>query len=269
MHCAHDCLKSFILLSFLAAPAAFGHEFWIEPSNFRPPVGAVVAARVMVGEGFLGEAKLRDETHILRFEMVGPYGETPMVGRPGAEPAGVARIEAPGVHLVGYASRPRTVSLEGDKLDQYIREEGLEPFFRGDRPSKIEDHYSRYAKCLLLAGDAPPSSKGYDSRLGFALELIPQRDPAGLPAGAKLPLILLKDGRPLPDAQVSARKRGQPDTRIVTRSDAQGRVFLELPEAGVWLVHSVFIRPIPSQAENWQSLWASLTFEIPELPSSD
>ena len=258
-----------VFIALLAAPVALGHEFWIEPSDFRPPVGAVVAARVMVGENFFGEAKLRDDTHIVRFEMVGPEGESPMVGRPGSEPAGLARIAVPGVHLVGYQSHPRTVSLEGGKLEQYIREEGLEPFFRGGLPAKIEDHYSRYAKSLLLAGGASPSSPGYDQRLGFALELIPQRDPAGLPAGASLPLVLLRDGRPLADAQVTARKRGQPATRLTARSDAKGKVSFQLPEPGVWLVHSVFIRPLPDRAESWESLWASLTFEIPESPSSD
>lgn len=258
-----------VFIALLAAPVALGHEFWIEPSDFRPPVGSVVAARVMVGENFFGEAKLRDDTHIVRFEIVGPEGGNPMVGRPGSEPAGLARIAAPGVHLVGYESHPRNVSLEGAKLDQYIREEGLEPFFRGDRPAKIEDHYSRYAKSLLLAGGAPPSSRGYDQRLGFALELIPQRDPAGLSAGESLPLILLRDGRPLAEAQVTARKRGQPSTKLTARSDEKGRVSFPLSGPGVWMVNSVFIRPLPDQADSWESLWASLTFEIPESPSSD
>jgi uncharacterized GH25 family protein len=256
-------------LALLVAPVALGHEFWIEPSDFRPPVGSVVAARVMVGENFLGEAKLRDDSHILRFEMVGPGGGTPMIGRPGAEPAGLARIPAAGVYLVGYESQPRKVSLEGDKLDQYIREEGLEPFFRGGRPEKIEDRYSRYAKSLLVAGGAAPAARGWEKKLGFALELVPERDPAGIAAGASLPLILLRDGRPLAGAQVSARKRGQPATRLTARSDDHGRVSFQLPEPGVWMVNSVFIRPVPGSADDWESLWASLTFEIPAPASSD
>ena len=45
-------LSVFVLLA-LAAPAA-AHDFWIEPSNFRPAVGAKVPLRLLIGQDFAG-----------------------------------------------------------------------------------------------------------------------------------------------------------------------------------------------------------------------
>jgi hypothetical protein len=38
----------------VAAPA-FAHDFWIEPSSFRPPWGPTLEVRLSVGQGFRGE----------------------------------------------------------------------------------------------------------------------------------------------------------------------------------------------------------------------
>ena len=55
--------------------------------------------------------------------------------------------------------------------------------------------------------------------------------------------------------------------RLTARTDAQGAFSLDLPRAGVWLIKSVHMVRTSfwsfSDAD-WISLWASLTFEVPE-----
>ena len=49
------------------------------------------------------------------------------------------------------------------------------------------------------------------------------------------------------------------------RSDANGAFSFTLPRAGVWLIKSVhMVRAGFFASEDWDSLWASLTFEAPE-----
>jgi hypothetical protein len=43
-----------------------------------------------------------------------------------------------------------------------------------------------------------------------------------------------------------------------------GRAAFRLPQAGVWLVKAVQMIPFDGGKADWQSFWASLTFEIPE-----
>lgn len=247
----------------LASSQIRAHDFWIEPSTYRPRVGSVISARAFVGQDFRGDAIARNESRIVRFVLAGPSEEQPLLGRPGADPAGIARLESSGLHVIGYESRPSSVELSVETLQNYIEEEGLEPFFGGDPSKPIRDHFSRCAKSIVLAGDAGSHSKGYDRRLGCTLELIPERNPYALGKSAKFPVRLVQGGKPLEGALVVAMERGHPERKLTGRTDAQGRVRFELPVPGVWLIKSVWVRPVTGKDDEWESFWASLTFEVP------
>jgi uncharacterized GH25 family protein len=79
-----------------------------------------------------------------------------------------------------------------------------------------------------------------------------------------LPLQLLYQGKPLAGALIIAFNRDRPMEKLKLRTDADGRVRMTLARAGVWLVTSVHMTPasLLSRAD-WESLWASLTFELP------
>jgi uncharacterized GH25 family protein len=79
-----------------------------------------------------------------------------------------------------------------------------------------------------------------------------------------MPLRLLFEGKPLAGALVVAINRENPEKRVSARSDASGRATFDLAPGGVWLVKAVHMVPAPpSSAADWESLWASLTFQIP------
>ncbi|MCA1580498.1 MAG: DUF4198 domain-containing protein [Acidobacteria bacterium] len=86
-----------VLAFFLAlAPAALSaHDFWIEPSSFRPGVREDFTVALRVGEHFRGEPVPRDDRRIRRFFVVTNLGEAPVPGLPGTDPAGFARVESP------------------------------------------------------------------------------------------------------------------------------------------------------------------------------
>jgi uncharacterized GH25 family protein len=77
----------------------------------------------------------------------------------------------------------------------------------------------------------------------------------------------LYDGKPLAGALVVALLRSDPSVKLTVRTGAQGAFSLALPRGGVWLVKSVhMVRASFFSDADWYSLWASLTFEMPELP---
>jgi uncharacterized GH25 family protein len=78
---------------------------------------------------------------------------------------------------------------------------------------------------------------------------------------------VLHEGKPLADALVVAMLRGDGSVRLTTRSDARGAFSFELPRGGVWLIKSVHMIKASFFSEaDWDSLWASLTFETPAAP---
>lgn len=249
---------AFALMLLLAGPAT-AHDFWIEPSSFRPSPGERIAVRLRVGERLQGDPVPRNPERIERFAAVGPEGVAEVVGVAGSDPAGWAVPAGPGLHWIVFDSNHARVELAGPKFDEYLAEEGLERI-RGLRKAgegPVREIYSRCAKSLLRVGEG---SAGYDRALGLELELIPERDPYGLKPGEALPVRLLYRGEPLDGALVVALSN---DGRVSARTSG-GRVSLTLDRPGFWLVKAVHMVPAPEgSGAEWESLWASLTFDLP------
>src|SRR5262249_35276115 len=201
---------------------------------------------------------------IERFVLAGPAGESSIPGLPGTDPAGFARIERPGLAIIAYRSRRTAIELEAEKFEKYLVDEGLERISktraeRGETQKPGKEVYSRCAKSLVLAGSEPAT--GFDRPVGLTLELVPEKL---VSKPGELPVRLLYDSRPLEGALVVAINRDESNKKISARTGRDGRARLLLPRFGVWLVKAVHMVEAPKETgADWESLWASLTFEIP------
>jgi uncharacterized GH25 family protein len=163
-----------------------------------------------------------------------------------------------------YDSGHDSVQLDAAKFDRYLGDEGLERIrkLRGSKTNAVKEIYSRCAKSLLSVGTV--AGTGYDRVLGLELELIPEKNPYALKAGEELPVRLLYHGKPLDGALVVAIPKGAPDAKASARSDRHGRASLRLDRPGLWLIKAIHMIPAPADSgAEWESLWASLTFELP------
>ncbi|HKR66828.1 MAG TPA: DUF4198 domain-containing protein [Thermoanaerobaculia bacterium] len=256
--------------SLLAAPLVFAHDFWIEPSTFHPAEGTNVTAALRVGQKLNGEPLPRIPPLIDRFVLKGARAEeaveAPVVGRPGADPAGVTRIADAGLHWLAYQSNAYPVTLDAQKFEDYLRDEGLERIValrakRGQSAAPGRERFYRCAKALLETG----LSGDVTTPLGFTLELVPRKNPYAMRAGGELPVTLLFRGKPIANVLVVAMNRENPEQAVRMRTDAHGRATLRLPRAGFWLVKAVHMEPAPADAGvDWESWWASITFDLPQ-----
>lgn len=249
-------MKRFIVIACLLSCAPLGaHDFWIEPSTFRPAAGAMVTTTLLVGQQFTGDPVPRVSSQIERFVVRDSGGERNVGGFEGRDPAGFVRIENGTGAVVGYRSKPSFLSMPPEKFEQYLRDEGLDGVLaartqRGESKLPSREIYSRCAKTLLGSGD-------FTRPLGFRLELTPESM-----AGNRVVVRLDYESHPLANALVIAMHRDDPSLRIRVRSDAHGHAAFSLPKPGVWLIKSVhMVDAPPSSGAEWESLWASLTFE--------
>jgi uncharacterized GH25 family protein len=255
-------------LALLAAPPLLSHDFWIEPSSFHPAVGSRLAISLRVGEHFRGEPVPRMDPLIARFVLASASGETSIGGFPGTDPAGFVRVAVPGFLLVGYRSNRSPITLEPEKFEKYLADEGLDGVLkaraeRGEHGKAGVEVYSRCAKSLIAANGAGGS--GFDRILGLTLEIIAEEDPFKLRGEGTMRFRVLYEGKPLASALVKAIALDDPDSTLALRSGADGRVSFRLPRKGIWLVKVVHMVPAPKETgADWESLWASLTFEISE-----
>ncbi|MDQ2978179.1 MAG: DUF4198 domain-containing protein [Acidobacteriota bacterium] len=250
---------------FLAASGR-GHDFWIEPSTFRPSVGEDFSVSLRVGEHFRGEPVPRDDRRMRKFFVVSAAGEQPLPGLPGADPAGFARADSAGATAIGYRSDRSGVTLEAQKFETYLADQGLDAVIaerarRGEREKPGREVFSRSVKSLVFAG---ARGRDFDRRLGLTLELLLLSDPAAWRADRPIALRLLYQERSLPGALVKAICREDPDKTLTVRSGKEGGASFLLPRKGVWLVEAVhMVRASKDVDADWESVWTSLTFEIP------
>jgi uncharacterized GH25 family protein len=255
-------------LLLLAAASAGAHDFWIEPSTFRPAPGEDFTVSLRVGEHFRGEPVPRDDRRIRRFFLVSNLGESPVPGLPASDPAGFAKVTAPGLVGIGYRSDRTAVELEAEKFEKYLADQGLDAVARerakrGDTGKPGREVFSRSAKSLVVAGERGPD---FDRHLGLLLEILLQSDPAKWKGetGAPMRFRVVYDDKPLAGALVKAICQEDPDKTLTARTGKDGGVSLVLPRKGVWLVEAEHMVAAPKGVDaDWESIWGSLTFEIP------
>lgn len=255
----------------LSVEPLLAHDLWIEPSTFSPKLGEIVGVRLRVGQDLHGDPLPFVPALVNRFIVEDAADRKPVVGRRGADPAGVMRVAVPGLLVVGYHSNPSSVELAPDKFNAYLIEEGLDAITasrarRNETGITARELYSRCAKSLVLSG--PPSQAQGDRRLGFPLELVAERNPYTIGASEDLPVRLTYEDRPLAGALVVAMNSLNPAEKQAVRTDNDGRVRFRIRAGGMWLIKAVHMVPAPAGADaEWASFWASLTFE-PRAPNA-
>jgi uncharacterized GH25 family protein len=255
-----------MIVFILGAPASgLAHDMWIEPTSFTPDLGRVLALKLRVGDDFRGEPIPRNDEMIERFVVADANGQRAVVGRAGADPAGLLRVTATGPMVVAYQSRPNPLTLSAAKFTSYLREESLDQIIAlrestGRSGTDVREQFVRCAKTLVRSGAA--GAQPADRVMALPLELVAEADPSSLPHGQDLPVRLTYLGRPLRGVRTVAVNQRDPWDRLTAVSDADGRVRFRLPEGGVWMVRAVHMVAAPAGAPaDWVSYWASLTFD--------
>ncbi|HET8796288.1 MAG TPA: DUF4198 domain-containing protein [Thermoanaerobaculia bacterium] len=227
-----------LLLCTLFALSARAHDFWIEPSSYRPAEGERVQLTLRVGEDLKGDPVPRMAHRIESFVLRDVDGERAIVGIENVSPAGVFTAgKAPAV--IGYRSNFAEVELPRAKFEAYLREEGLENRIVVRDDGIQRERYARFAKSLSGA-------TGATEPFGWRFELVPL-DATRFRA--------LYEQKPLAGTLVVALSRD--GKRLRARTDADGVVRFDLTP-GEWLVKTVHMVPATGNVQ-WESLWASVT----------
>ena len=169
--------------------------------------------------------------------------------------------------MIAYRSNRAFTEQSEAKFEEYLREDGLEAISvirsqQGRRDGgPVRESYSRYAKALVRSGDTGHIS---DRRIGLALEMLAEPDLSTTAADEEYATFqLLHQGKPLAGALVKAMRLAGHDAELAARTGADGRASFPLGQSGLWRISAVHMTRAPDRvAAPWDSLWASLTFEL-------
>src|SRR4051812_17198272 len=173
-HGVRRLLAAIVMTAAAGSVPLVAHDMWIEPTTFSPAAGDIIGARLRIGQDMIGDPLPRDASLINQFIAADTKGRRELVGRNGADPAGLGRISEPGLLVIGYFSHPSRVELPAEKFATYLKEEGLDAVAAAwsgrSHAAATRELFSRCAKSLVLSG--PPEMSQGDRALGFTLELL-------------------------------------------------------------------------------------------------
>ncbi|MFD1341669.1 DUF4198 domain-containing protein [Litorisediminicola beolgyonensis] len=259
------------LLAFAAAPLS-AHEFWISPVDYTVAPSAPAVADLRVGENFKGAAFSFLPPNFVRFDLA--MGDTVVAveGRPGDRPAlNMVPPDAEGLLTVIHETRAYDLTYDSvENFESFVRHKDAEwavarRVERGLADEPVRESYIRYAKSLIAIGDGG----GMDQDRGLLIEIVAEANPYTIDPADGLPVQVLFEGAPRADAQIELFAKSPDGTVEVTlhRTDGEGRVTIPVAPGHQYLVDSVVLResdPAETNGAEWESLWASLTFEVPE-----
>ncbi|HBY63081.1 MAG TPA: hypothetical protein DEH78_24935 [Solibacterales bacterium] len=176
-------------------------------------------------------------------------------------------IKQNGTPLLAVRTAPNVLELEAAKFHAYLEEDGLEQVIEwrkknGEESKPGKERYSKFAKALLLANRPDDTWK---RRAGHTIEFVPEQNPYASKAGGTVPFVLLVRGKPAGDVRIElARARdGAGEVTLLGRTDSNGRMVIPLTTPGVYRLHAIHIeRCSEPAAADWESFWATFTFEV-------
>ncbi|MEC9345787.1 MAG: DUF4198 domain-containing protein [Pseudomonadota bacterium] len=250
----------------LAIPAA-AHEFWLEPESTRATVGDTVPVIMAVGSDFVGETQIFIPLDTVRFDVIGPDGTVPAGRGFAADPAGEVKVTAPGLYAVVFQNTGQTVDMTPETFRTYAGREGLEHALQaraaaGLSESRVLDRYTRFPKTFVLAGP-DTAGDGTTRNYGQVFEIVPERNLFTVRPGDSLPFRVVFRGRPAADILVGAFLKQKSERTATVRTDADGRGVLPVRESGRWMLSAVALIAAEGPGRDWDSFWASVTFDVP------
>lgn len=266
-------LRAALVLTFaagLSLPVA-AHEFWIDPEVYQVPSEGTITARLRVGEAFAGAEQSYLARNFDRFDLACSGALSSVEGRAGDRPA--LTVEAPrdGLCVVIHQTRDHTLTYrDWQKFVNFVEHKDFagvltEHAARGLPETNFVELYSRYAKSLIAVG----SGAGADADMGLETEIVAEANPYQDEMTDGLPIRVLYQGEPRADVQVELFAKPPSGAVVVTlhRTDADGRVTLPVEAGHAYLADAVVLRALTPTNDGdpvWESLWASLTFAVPE-----
>lgn len=246
------------------------HEFWLEPQNYQAEPGTAVAIELRNGQDFEGlelswfdprvdSASVHTQDNSIAYE-----------GLPGDLPAMSVTVED-GLTVVSYSSNITKLTYDSwVKALRFAVEKDF-PWFvaehdaRGLPREAVTEGYWRFSKTLIGGG----TGQGVDEARGMPTEFVALSNPYAGPSDTFRARLLYQDA-PRADVQVEVWDKADGEiTKTLLRTDTDGIVTLPVQPGHSYQIDAVVLRePQSPEAQKldvmWESLWANMTFAVPQ-----
>jgi hypothetical protein len=260
-------MRTSLILTLTAG--LFGHDLYLRPRTFRLAPGQAGVVEFHNGEAFPNSQVPPVLARLRGMKVLSLKGEQPLIGVRIVGKAALGSFKAPEspAFLVVGETTPNYIELPAPKFEEYLAHESLASISEwrkahGEAGKPGREMYSKYVKAILHTGAVDAF---VTKPVGQTIEFVPMVDPASLKPGDKLTVRILFRGSPAADLHVEASSAtgGAVKERQLSRTDREGKIDIPLDVPGLWKLHAIRMERGQNTAHaDWESFWASLTFEV-------
>lgn len=263
-------LTAAIAIALLTISAA-AHDLFLKLDSYFLPPNAKATVRMLNGtfqksDGAVARERLAD---------LSVFGNGVAVANPeliswrAEEKMSVMEIQTgeAGTYVAGISTRTREIDLKAAEFNEYLSHDGIPDTMTARRRSNelgkdVRERYSKHVRAIFQVGDK--LSDDYKKLLNYPVELIPQQNPYSLKVGQTIAVLCLVGGKPIKNQFVMAgwESGNGKMHELNARSDTRGIARIKLGGAGKWFIKFIHMTPISEPNLNYESKWASLSFEI-------
>jgi uncharacterized GH25 family protein len=244
--------------------SALGHYTFVLPEKFRVASGEELTIGFHASDSFPESTQLPRRLQSATLHTGKQSIPLPEFRADGLRQLTTVKPPA-GYSIITAENPPRSADMKADEFLQYLKEESLTGVIEarqkaGESEKVGRERYSMYLKSIVLSGKA---DSGYKHIVGMPIEIVPEADPSGIKAGGSLPVRVLFKGKVAPGLQIFAASAKTPATKNIGKTDRNGRVSVPVTSSGAWRLHTILMERVTLPDADWESFWATLTFEIP------
>jgi uncharacterized GH25 family protein len=266
MYLARTCAATVLSIAIFGS-VANAHDTFIVPTDTRVRAGHAVQLGLTSGMSFPNLDSTIEPARVqtARYRLAGKTAE---LGTPTREPRALSFRSVPdaaGLATFWIQLSPRTLELEAGQIAEYMDEIGATADLRARAlatagKQRWRERYTKHAKSFVVVGDAA-ADRSWADPVGMALEFVLGANPAVLRAGERLPILVLRDGKPFAGFRVGIVGEGNASIDFAT-TDAKGAAALVVPRAGRWLLRGTDLRAAREPGLEWESDFTTLTFDV-------
>ena len=157
---------------------------------------------------------------------------------------------------------PFQITLEADKVEVYLKEINASADQRATwaamqaRGLAWNETYTKHARINL--GEVSAQSAATS---GMGMDMLLQADPGPVRVRDKVVVQVLREGRPLAGFNVELRSEHSP-LGLWHRTDGEGRITVQPPLAGRWVLRGTDLTLSASRPDEWESRFITLAFDV-------
>ena len=185
-----------------------------------------------------------------------------------------------GTYVAGVSTHAKNIETDAKDFNEYLEHDGVHDMlqWRKDNGALNDDaveKYSKHVKTIVQVGETRTTD--WNVNLGYPIEFIPLKNPYKLEEGYEMRVMLLRNGKPLPNQLVylgtpqhhhsheDSEDHGDDHhhhdvTQLET--DDKGRLSFKVEKEGIHYLRTIHMTQSDEAGLTHESNWATLSFEI-------